>query len=421
METTPEHAKKYPCPQCNAELTFDAAKGLMICQYCGYTAPIEQAGSMTEVHTRTQVDEAVVVSVQEHDLQEWLQKIVQDREKGWGTETRSFKCSSCNAAITVEPNVTATVCPFCGSHHVLAQEQSSKVIKPESLIPFQVDQKTAISKFRSWLGKGWFRPNEVKRIASHAEARVQGIYLPFWTFDAQTFSHWWAEAGYYYYVTERYTVTVDGRRQTRTRQVRKVRWEPASGKHDEFFDDVLVYATRSVKEQILRKIYPFDTQKLAPYRPQYLAGWRAEEYQIDLAGGWSMGQEIMHDRLRSACAGEVPGDTHRNLRVKTQFEDVTFKHILLPIWIASYRFNDKVYNFMVNGQTGKVQGEAPISWWKVALAVLIVLILLACIFGAVMLFEQLTGGEGMSMLPKMFGPPFKWMAMALGTLAATVR
>jgi predicted RNA-binding Zn-ribbon protein involved in translation (DUF1610 family) len=352
---------------------------------------------MTEVQTQTEVDQAIVDAVEEHDLSEGLKMTAVS--EGWGTDTRSFKCSSCSATITAEPSVTATVCPFCGSHHVLAQEQSTRVIKPESLLPFQVDQKTAITKFRTWLGRGWFRPNEVKRIAQNAEARVQGIYVPFWTFDAQTFSRWQAEAGYYYYVTERYTVTVNGKRETRTRKVQKVRWQHASGKHDEFFDDVLVFATRSVNEKILQRIYPFDTAKLIPYQPQYLSGWRAEEYQIGLEEGWEMGQAIIKDRLHSACAREVPGDTHRNLRVQTRFQDITFKHTLLPVWIASYRYNNKVYNFMVNGQTGKVQGEAPISWWKVLLTVLIALIIFACILVAMMIFGEASESVGMNALP----------------------
>jgi hypothetical protein len=358
----------------------------MVCDFCGYIAPVSEAGSMTEVHTQTQIDEAVVEAVEEHDLSEGLKAAGQ--EEGWGTETRTFKCNSCNASITVEPNEAATVCPFCGSSHVLAQEGSSHVLKPESVLPFEVDQGTAVGKFRTWLGRGWFRPNEVKRIARTAEARLQGVYLPFWTFDAETFSRWQAEAGYHYYVTQRYTVTVDGRRQTRTRQVQKTRWEPAAGKHDEFFDDILVYATRSVHENILEHIYPYDTSKLVPYRPQYLAGWRAEEYQIGLEEGWKLGQAIIKDRLHQACARKVPGDTHRNLRVRTRFEDVTFKHTLLPVWIASYRYNQKVYNFMVNGQTGRVQGEAPISWWKVALTILVALLLLGVIFGAMVLFGE---------------------------------
>jgi predicted RNA-binding Zn-ribbon protein involved in translation (DUF1610 family) len=384
----------------------------MTCDYCGYQAPVSEAGSMTQVHTQTHVDGAVVDSVQEHDLLKGLE--LAGQAEGWGTQTRTFKCNSCNAMIAVEPGVTATVCPFCGSHHVLSQEQSTKVIKPESVIPFQVDQRTAIAKFRTWLGRGWFRPNPVKRIAANADARVQGIYLPFWTFDAQTFSRWSAEAGHHYYVTERYTVNVNGKRQTRTRQVQKTRWVPASGKHDEFLDDVLVYATRSVEENILRSIYPFDTQALVPYRPQYLAGWRAEEYQIDLEEGWKLGQGIMRERLRAACAREVPGDTYRNLRVQTTFQDMTYKHTLLPVWIASYRYRNKVYNFMVNGQTGKVKGEAPISPWKVALAVLIALLILGMIFVAMTLFGE--GVDSTGMLP--LRPALEWVAIGVRTALA---
>jgi predicted RNA-binding Zn-ribbon protein involved in translation (DUF1610 family) len=395
MEAAPELAKKYPCPQCSAELVYSASKQRMVCNHCGYEAPISEAGSMTEVHTQTVIDQSTVESVQEHDLAEGLQ--VATLETGWGTQTRSVKCNSCNAVITVEPNVTATVCPFCGSHQVLALEQSTKVIKPESVLPFQVDQKTAIAKFRSWLGRGWFRPNAVKRIAVNAEARVQGVYLPFWTFDAQTFSRWWAEAGYHYYINEQYTANVNGRRETRTRRVQKTRWEPAAGTHSEFFDDVLVYATSSVKESILRRIYPFDTTKLVPYLPQYLAGWRAEEYQIALEKAWEMAKQIIDGRLRDACAREIPGDTYRNLRVETKLSSETFKHTLLPVWLASYRYNNRVYSFMVNGQTGKVSGEAPISWWKVLLTVVIVLALLAVIIGLMMLFDQ-SMGSGTSML-----------------------
>lgn len=393
-EKTPEHAKKYPCPQCGAELVFSAAENRMVCSFCGYKADVSEAGSSTEVQTQTHVDESVVEVVEEHSLQEGLRAAA--GETGFGTTTRVYKCNSCNATIDVEPNVTATVCPFCGSHQVLAQEQSSRVLRPESVIPFQVDQNTAVAKFRTWLGKGWFRPNEVKRIASNAEARVQGVYLPFWTFDAKTVSQWRAEAGYYYYETERYTVNVNGKMETRTRQVQKVRWEPASGTHSEFLDDVLVYATQSVKEKILEKVYPFDTKQLVPYRPQYLAGWKAEEYQIGLEQAWKTGQGTMQAHLRDACAREVPGDTQRNLRVQTQFSDLTYKHVLLPLWIASYRYSNKVYNFMVNGQTGLVQGEAPISWWKVLLTVLIVLFVLAVIVGLMIAFGGSSGGDGTS-------------------------
>jgi predicted RNA-binding Zn-ribbon protein involved in translation (DUF1610 family) len=394
-ENAPEHAKTYPCPQCNAELVYSATKQRMVCHFCGYEAPVTEAGSMTQVHTRTVIDEPSVEIIEEHDLAEGLASAV--RESGWGTETRTLKCSSCGAVVAVEPNVTATVCPFCGSHQVLAQEDGKRVIQPESLIPFQVDQRTAVGKFRTWLGKGWFRPNAVRRIARDAEAHLQGVYVPFWTFDAKTSSTWQAEAGHYYQHTERYSAIVDGKPQARTRQVQRVRWHPASGTHQEFFDDILVFATRSIDERILEKIYPFDTGELVAYQPQYLAGWRAEAYQIGLQEAWKLGQQIITDRVRAACASEIAGDTYRNLRVQTRFQDTTFKHVLLPIWIASYRYQRKVYHFLANGQTGKVRGEAPISGWRVALAVLIVLLLLAAVYGALLLFGQGIQSTGMHM------------------------
>jgi predicted RNA-binding Zn-ribbon protein involved in translation (DUF1610 family) len=412
-ENAPEHAKTYPCPRCNAELVYSATKQRMVCHFCGYEAPVTEAGSMTSIHTRTAVDEAAVEVIQEHDLTEGLESAA--LESGWGTEIRTLRCNSCNAVTTVEPNVTATVCPFCGSHQVLVQEDSKHVIQPESLIPFQVDQRTAVRQFRTWLGKGWFRPNAVRRIARHAEAHLQGIYVPFWTFDANTWSTWHAEAGHYYQHTEHYSIMVDGKPQARTRQVQRVRWQPASGTRREAFDDVLVFATRSIDEHILAKIYPFDTGELVPYRPQYLAGWRAEAYQIGLQEAWKLGQEIISDRVRAACASEIPGDTYRNLRVQTRLQDTTFKHVLLPIWIASYRYRQKVYHFLVNGQTGKVKGEAPISPWKVALAVLIVLLLIAVVYGALLLVGQGLQSTGMH-VPRI-GPNLMVEPSVLLTLA----
>ena len=384
MESTPsssvpQQTHKFPCSQCGAQLDFDPIQNALVCKHCGNVVPIP----------------ATKAEIKEYRIEEGL---LAERAEGWGTETKSYKCKSCMATVTVEPNVVSTECPFCGSNQVFALEESSKVIKPESLIPFKVDQDTAVAKFRKWLGGGWFRPNALKRIASGAQAQLHGIYLPFWTFDALTSSWWEAEAGHYYYETERYTVVENGKRVTRTRQVRKVRWEHASGTHQQFFDDVLVYATKSVDQKILQKLYPFDTKALTPYQPAYLSGWAAEEYQIQIKEGWTMGQQIMNDEIRSACTRKIPGDTYRNLTVDTAYTNVTYKHVLFPVWIASYRYGGKVYHFMVNGQTGEVQGQAPISWIKVLIAIVIVLIVIACIVGGLAMLDRLGGGGTSALL-----------------------
>jgi hypothetical protein len=222
------------------------------------------------------------------------------------------------------------------------------------------------------------------------------VYLPFWTFDAHAASDWNAESGNYYYETEHYTTTENGRRVTKTRQVRKVRWYPSSGHHADNYDDVLISGTTSGDQGMLKKIYPFDTTKLSAYKPEYLSGWAAEAYRIPLAESWTQGQNVIRDEERGKCAKQVPGDTHRNLRVRTRLSETTFKHVLLPVFLANYRYNTKLYHFMVNGQTGEVQGQAPIDWVKVAIVVAIVLAILLI---ALFVFSQLDTSSSSLLVP----------------------
>jgi hypothetical protein len=208
-----------------------------------------------------------------------------------------------------------------------------------------------------------------------------GVYIPFWTFDAWVASRWTAEAGHHYYETEYYT---DQNGNQQSRQVQRTRWEFASGWRKDFFDDVLVCASKGLPQDLVSRLQTFDTKQLTPYQPQFLAGWRAESYAIDLMPAWGSAQESMSATQRGRCAGDVPGDTHRNLSVQNQFSYVTFKHILLPIWIAAYRYNDKPYQFLVNGQTGEVVGRAPWSFWKIFLTIVAVI---AVIVAAYLIYD----------------------------------
>jgi predicted RNA-binding Zn-ribbon protein involved in translation (DUF1610 family) len=361
-----EKIHKFPCPSCGAEMDFDAERGVLACAYCGHksTVPVTEE------------------EIKEYDLEAALSDMLAaPRETGYGENKRSIKCESCGAVNTVDANVVSTECAFCGSNQVVPQEQVAQVIKPESLLPFAVDKDKAVTLFRGWLGRGFFRPTPVKQIAKHADAKLQGIYLPFWTLDAFTSSWWRAQAGYYYFVTESYwTNDSEGHRVQQTRQVQKIRWQPASGSLQLRFDDVLVPATDSVERSMVERIYPFDTGALLPYKVGFLSGWGAEAYTVDLRQAWETGREIIQEQVRQACAREVPGDTHRNLRVNTAFSNMTYKHVLFPVWIASYRYQDKIYHFLINGQTGEVQGQAPISWIRVALVIVAVIIILVVVF-----------------------------------------
>ena len=357
----------FTCPGCGApEMAWDAGIAKLKCPYCAHQMDVPQ-----------RADDAAVAAHQERPLAEGLLLAREQRGGGLGTEVRTTECRTCGATVNFAGVAIASRCDFCGSDQVVEQASSQRSIRPQSLVPFAIEQSAATDKFRHWLTKLWFRPNDLKRLAQVGE--IHGVYVPYWTFDANVSSQWTAQAGYYYYVTETYTTTENGKPVQRTRQVRHTRWTSASGSRQDRYDDVLVTASRGLPHELADRLTTFDTSKLVAYDPHYLAGWRAEEYAVELDQAWTLGSDKIANSQRSRCAGDVPGDTHRALDVRNQFFNETFKHVLLPLWIASYRYRDEAYRFLVNGQTGEVTGEAPWSWIKITLAVLLALVVAAIV------------------------------------------
>lgn len=349
-----EKLHKFPCRQCGADLKFHAGAHSLRCEYCGHTEQIP--------HSK----EAIVEYAYSETLAPSLQK-------GWGTERKSFKCENCGATSSLDPGVVSSHCDFCGSPKVIEASESADVIRPESLLPFIVDRNGARGAFSKWIKSLWFRPSNLARESTLGA--LAGMYIPYWTFDTCANSFWQAEAGHYYYTTESYTQ--GGVR--KTRQVRHVRWVPAEGTHDAFYDDELVCASRGLPQRYVKSIDNFNTKNLQPYDARFLSGWKAELYSVDLKEGWQRARAAIAEKIRQACAALVPGDTHRNLRVQTAYSGITYKHVLLPIWVTAFQYGQKSYQVVINGQTGAVSGSAPYSIAKilgalaaVALAVLII-------------------------------------------------
>ncbi len=300
--------------------------------------------------------------------------------RGYGAPGRSVACRQCGAVVAVGPHETARACDFCGSNQVLEQTDNRQPLRPESVLPFRVDRRAAKAKFVAWLGGLWFRPSNLRRLARVSE--MTGMYIPYWTFDAGVESEWTAHAGYFYYVTETYTAYEGGKAVARQRVVQHTRWEPAWGRRRDSYDDVLVCGSRGLPPKSTERLEPFDTRALMPYEPSYLAGFRAEEYSVELNEAWQRAVTRIESSQRERCSADVPGDTQRNLHVQNRFGNETFKHVLLPIWISVYRYQDRPFQFLVNGQTGEVTGQAPYSAVKIAffclaLAALVLLVALS--------------------------------------------
>ncbi len=344
---------KFACPACGGEANWNPAKQKLVCPFCG-----------TESPAKLDADTGGVI---EHDLVAAIRGIG-DEARGWKAEKRQVRCLSCNAISVFDPKRQAQNCEFCGAAQLVPYEETKPAFRPESVLPFTVSESTARDRIRQWYGKLWLAPNALKRRA--LTDTVRGLYLPYWTFDAQADAQWTADAGHYYYTTETYTENG----QTRTRQVQHVRWVPAAGSLAHFFDDDLVCASVGVHPALLRGIEPFPTATLRPYDAGYVAGWVVERYQIDLVGAAQRAREVMDGKVQTLCAQQIPGDTYRNLVVHTSYTRQSFKHILAPVWLMSYTYGARTFQCVQNGVTGAIQGEYPKSPWKIALIVLVLFI-----------------------------------------------
>ena len=343
--------KKLRCPGCGADAHWNAAQQALVCPYCGHSGPVEASAS----------------EVRELDLPSALRAYTA-AHGGWQTEKTAVRCQSCQAISLFEPGRVAQRCDFCGAAALIPYEQTAATIYPESVLPFKVSETEVRDAMRKWYGSRWFAPNKLKHGA--LTDRVHGVYLPYWTFDANAHAEWTAESGYHYYVTETYTDS-DGK--TKTRQVQRTRWEHSSGSLDHFFNDDLVCGSSGVSGDLMRQVEPYPTGELLPYSPGYVAGWVVEQYQIDLAAAAERSRGQMNSVLHSKCASEVPGDTHRNLEVRARYYNQTFKHILAPVWLLSFTYGAKSYQVVINGCTGEIAGRYPKSGVKIFFFVLFLL------------------------------------------------
>jgi len=352
---TGEH--RFPCDECGADLRFAPEKGLLVCDFCGNEQPIE--GDDSRHHP-----------IRELDFRAALDARLPEAEI---EETRVVQCPNCGARFEFDPAIHAAECPFCATP-VVADTGSQRQIKPKAVLPFALDERTSHKALGDWLGSLWFAPNGVKQYARKGR-KLQGVYVPYWTYDAQTKTRYSGQRGTVYYETR--TVMRDGKRVQQ--RVQKIRWRSVSGRVARFFDDVLVLASRSLPKRYTDALGPWDLSELEPYRPEYLAGFRAEGYTVQLDEGYTEARAYMDRVIVRDVKFDIGGDRQRISSLDTDISNVTFKHILLPVWMAAYKYRGKTFRFVINGRTGRVQGERPYSVWKITFAVIGVAIVASAI------------------------------------------
>ncbi len=351
---SPVDEHRFPCNNCGSDLRFDPQSRQLLCDHCGNIEQIEGAqpsGGITELD----FNDAVANRLSTEEIE----------------ETRVITCPNCGASTEFDIDTHAAECPFCATP-VVTDTGIHRHIKPRGLLPFAQDEAKARDALVEWLGSLWFAPNGLIEYARKGR-KMNGIYVPYWTFDADTKSSYSGARGTHYYETR--TVTRNGKQETI--QVQKTRWRSTSGRVARFFDDVLVLASRSLPKTYTDGLEPWDLSALEPYKPQYLAGFRAEGYQVELTDGFGEARAYMDRMILRDVKYDIGGDDQRVNNVDTTISEVTFKHILLPVWMAAYKYHGRTFRFVVNGRTGRVQGERPYSAWKITIAVIFGLIIAA--------------------------------------------
>lgn len=358
----------FKCPQCSATTAFSAADGGLTCTHCGYyeppSKPVEGKRAAEYEFTLENLERAA---------------------HGWGEARKEIECQSCGAIVTLPVEALTSTCAFCGSNRVIQRQASQDLLRPRHLVPFKVDPGACQPLTHQWLQSSWMAPSGLKQLSRLAE--FTGIYLPYWTFDAVTNATWRAEVGHTR--TRRHH---DGRE---WREHTEIVWRWETGHVRQEIDDLQLEGTGRISHVLLERLKGFDLSQLAPYEPKYLAGLHAQAYDIPLEKAWETARQKMRDQTRQACIAQASTPRVRNFSMDLDFSEELWRYILLPVYVASYRYQEKTYQVMVNGQSGAVSGQCPVDWNKVWLVVaaLVAPGLLLCLIG---MLTALLGGIGVA-------------------------
>lgn len=356
-------SRSFPCPSCGADFVFHIGVQSLKCPYCSFVHQIE-----------TSPDAAI----DEQDYHAIIRKLVEVRDANRHDEQgfSEVQCDACGGNVRFLGTLTSQQCPYCGSPLQLADvHEAAHRVPVDGVLPFLIAREQAATNLREWVKTRWFAPNEFK--ARGVDGKFNGVYAPYWTFDSMTFTRYIGQRGEHYWVT-----VGSGKNQ---RRVRRTRWYPASGAFQRFFDDVLIVASTALPKKRADDLEPWPLQKCRPFDAKLLAGFLARTYDVELESGFEEARTRIDQALELDVRQRIGGDEQRIHDINTRYNAVTYKHLLLPVWMLAYRFREKTYQVVINAGTGEVQGDRPYSWIKITLAVLAGL---AIVGAAVYIFSQ---------------------------------
>jgi len=376
----------FPCESCGSDLEFHIGEQAMKCPHCGHVKQIERRleGELPE-----QDFHAMLEHIRKWREEAQTKKINADPEMAEAESAhRELRCDSCGGNVEFYGTLTSTFCPYCGSPMQLEKAHKSEAhrIPVDGVLAFQIDHDHAQQNLTQWVNSRWFAPNSFRK--DGATGKFNGVYLSYFTFDSMTLSAYTGKRGEHYYVT-----VGTGKNQ---RTERRTRWYPASGNFQRFFDDVLVLANTGLRRDFMLALEPWPLLKVVAFDQQMLAGLMARTYDIELDECFVDGKQRIDAAIHAEVCQRIGGDTQVVSSVNSRYDAMTYKHLLLPVWLLACQHNNKTFQVFINAATGEVQGERPYSVWKILLTILLAIIVAGGIFAATQSNRQSTSGSAPS-------------------------
>jgi predicted RNA-binding Zn-ribbon protein involved in translation (DUF1610 family) len=331
---------EYKCPSCGAPITFDSSTQEMHCDSCGNSFAVETVREYNEN----------LLTEDREDHYAWEDYNYESFNEGDLSHLHEYSCPSCGGVIVTEENTVASACPYCGNPAIILNNVKG-LLKPDCIIPFKKDKKDAVKAFENFTSGKAFLPTLFKK-ENRLEA-ITGIYVPFWLFDCDTDGtvryrgtrvRTWSDQNYRYTKTDHYSIHRKGQMS---------------------FEKIPVDSSKKMDDAYMEAIEPFDYSSIVEFDTAYLSGYFADKYDSDA--------EEMKPRANARIKRSLEGQLQRTVSgyasVTEESSNVSIRHgrviyAVLPVWMCNTKYKDKIYNFSMNGQTGKFVGELPLDWGK---------------------------------------------------------
>lgn len=333
----------FSCPNCGAPIDYNPDSMMLECDYCGFKQKVD--GTLSD---------------EEFDFYNGLK----ENTNLWDKEVKIIKCENCGAENVVPSNTITNCCPFCGSNQVVDTFELAG-IKPHRVIPFTISKDKAQLTYITWIKKRFFSPRQIKK--EKIKLYLNGVYLPVWTFDTNTFSSYDGTLG------KHYTTTVGSGKNRMT--ITNTRWFHIKGTTQVIFDDILVNGGSHISQSEILSISPFSTNESFLYDQKFLVGFSAEHYKIKLDLAWNNAKSLAAPKIKKKILSKYSYDVVGEIKIKTTYNNIKYKYVLVPVWIGVYQYKNKKYRFLVNGETGKLSGKAPVSVLKIVIFITTIVIL----------------------------------------------